>query len=192
MLTADILKKIAPAIPAKMLPIVVDTFNKDAERFGVNTKARIAHFIAQVAHESGQFRFSKELATGEAYEGRKDLGNIQKGDGKKFKGRGWIQTTGRVNYKQASIDLFGDNRLIDHPEILEQPEYAMLSAFWYWNTRRLNIIADKSDDRRIKIVYRKEDRWLSPLEYITYRVNGGFNHLDERRIFYTRAVKALT
>jgi putative chitinase len=193
LLTPETLKKICPAAPAHLVPVIVDSFNKDADKYGVNTPTRIAHFIAQVAHESGSFRYSKEIATGEAYEGRKDLGNVNKGDGKKFKGRGWIQTTGRINYKQASKDIFGDERLLEHPEILEQPEYAMLSAFWYWNTRRMNVIADKTDDHRIKVVFQKSKKevWYSPVEYITYRINGGQNGIAERKVYYARAKQVL-
>ncbi|MCX7219989.1 MAG: glycoside hydrolase family 19 protein, partial [Burkholderiales bacterium] len=73
--------------------------------FNINTPLRLASFLAQVGHESGQLKYLKELASGDAYEGRKDLGNTQAGDGVRFKGRGLIQITGRANYKACGIAL---------------------------------------------------------------------------------------
>ena len=101
---------------------LVDTM----EKFQINTPKRQAAFIAQLAHESGSFKYVKELASGKAYEGRKDLGNTQPGDGVKFKGRGLIQLTGRANYQKAS-DYFNED-FIDHPELIETPKYATLVA----------------------------------------------------------------
>ena len=93
-------------------------------------------FIAQIGHESGQLKYSEEIASGKAYEGRKDLGNTQQGDGVKFKGRGLIQITGRFNYIQLSKDLGED--FIKNPELLSTPKYAVQSACWFWNKNKLN------------------------------------------------------
>jgi putative chitinase len=187
-LTTDILKKICPAAKDAIVPIIVDSFNKGNDHYEINTKQRIAHFISQVAHECSQFNHFREIASGEAYEGRKDLGNTEPGDGKKYRGVGAIQVTGKNNIREASRFLFNDpNVLLNNPELLEQPENAILSAFWYWNTRNLNKVADRLDSDRIKITYRKKEKLCSPLEYITYRINGGFNGLDERSAFYQRA-----
>lgn len=101
---------------------LVDTM----ERFQINTPKRQAAFIAQLAHESGSLKYVRELASGKAYEGRKDLGNTQPGDGVKFKGRGLIQLTGRANYQKAS-DYFNED-FINHPELIETPKYATLVA----------------------------------------------------------------
>ena len=124
--------------------------NKYWDVFQVNTKDRQAAFLAQVGHESGQLKYAEEVASGRAYEGRKDLGNINPGDGMKFKGRGLIQVTGRANYKLFDEWLHKNNYLtinqsiIDNPEIVSfNPEIAVLSAFWYWDLHKLNNLADR-------------------------------------------------
>lgn len=151
----------------KMAECVVGCFQKHADKYEIVTAKRIAAFIAQCAHESNQFRTTREYASGSAYEGRKDLGNIFKGDGKKFKGRGYIQLTGRTNYNAMSKELFGDNRLVLNPEILSAPEYAMESAMVYWKWRNLNKYSD-----------------IQYYETITRRINGGLNGFRERVMFY--------
>ena len=124
--------------------------NKYWDVFQVNTKERQAAFLAQVGHESGQLKYAEEVASGRAYEGRKDLGNVNPGDGMKFKGRGLIQVTGRANYKLFDEWLHKNNYLtinqsiIDNPEIVSfNPEIAVLSAFWYWDLHKLNNLADR-------------------------------------------------
>jgi putative chitinase len=129
--------------------------------FDINTQARQAAFLAQVGHESGQLRYVRELASGAAYEGRKDLGNIQPGDGIRFKGRGLIQITGRTNYAACGVALGLD--LIARPELLEDPENACRSAGWFWKTHGLNELADSGDQVRV-----------------TKRINGGTNGLADR------------
>ena len=89
-------------------------------KYEINTPLRIAHFLAQVGHESLNFYYYREIASGKAYEGRKDLGNMEVGDGVRFRGRGIIQITGRANYKV--LCFFRDTRLLDFPELLELPE----------------------------------------------------------------------
>ncbi|WP_212590530.1 glycoside hydrolase family 19 protein [Williamwhitmania taraxaci] len=135
--------------------------------FEISTPLRIRHFIAQLAHESGSFQYVREIASGNAYEGRKDLGNVNAGDGVKFKGRGLIQITGRANYEKCSLALFGDRRLLDNPELLELPDNAVKSAAWFWQSHGLNALADKDDIRAI-----------------TKRINGGYNGLVDRMAFY--------
>lgn len=122
---------------------------------------REAAFIAQIAHESGSLRYVQEIASGEAYEGRKDLGNTQPGDGKKFKGRGLIQITGRSNYKAVSDALKYD--FVNKPEDLELPGPACFSAAWFWQQAGLNRLAD-----------------IEAFEKITKRINGGLNGYDDR------------
>lgn len=92
--------------------------------YAIDTPAREAAFLAQVAHESGELRYVREIASCRAYEGRKDLGNTHPGDGMKYKGRGLLQITGRANYWACSLALFGDERLLAHPEMLESAKYA--------------------------------------------------------------------
>lgn len=139
-------------------------------RFYINTPPRKAAFLAQVMHESGKLRYVCELASGEAYEGRRDLGNTKPGDGRRYRGRGLIQITGRANYSTCSRALYGDDRLIDEPTLLEQPEAACLSAGWYWSSRNLNHLADTGQ-----------------FVQITRRINGGINGLPDRLTQLDRA-----
>jgi putative chitinase len=133
----DIYPQSTQANRDKYLPYL----NKYMEEYGINNADRISAFLAQIGHESGQLKYSEEIASGAAYEGRKDLGNIYSGDGKRFKGRGLIQITGRANYKQIS-EAFGVD-FLSYPELLSTPEYAVSSACWWWNNRKLNTLADK-------------------------------------------------
>ena len=114
-------------------------------KYEIKTPLRIAHFLAQVGHESLDFYYYREIASGKAYEGRKDLGNTEVGDGVRFRGRGPIQVTGRENYKECSLFLFGDTRLLDFPELLELPENGVGAACWFWSKKNLNFYADKDD-----------------------------------------------
>lgn len=169
--TADQLKRILPLAGAR-----ADTFcaplNAAMAEFGITTPARQAAFIAQLAHESGQFRYVREIASGAAYEGRADLGNTFKGDGARFKGRGLIQVTGRANYKACGAALGLD--LVMFPELLEQPMYACRSAAWFWKSRGLNELADAGDQVKI-----------------TRRINGGTNGLAERLAYFEIARKVI-
>lgn len=139
-LTDEQLKKIYPASTQANRDKYLPYINKYADIYNVNTPDRMAAFLAQVGHESGQLKYAEEIASGAAYEGRKDLGNIQKGDGVRYKGRGLIQITGRANYTALSKDLGID--FVSNPKLLQDPEYAVLSAFWYWNKHKLNDLAD--------------------------------------------------
>lgn len=112
--------------------------------YGVlDTGLRLAHFMGQCAHESGGFRFMEEIASGAAYEGRADLGNTQPGDGRRYKGRGPIQTTGRANYRRdgraLGIDLEG------HPELLAIPSLGLLVSTLFWSRMGLNAYADQDN-----------------------------------------------
>lgn len=138
--------------------------------YGINTPLQQAAFLAQIAHESGSLRYVREIASGEAYEGRKDLGNTQPGDGKRYKGRGLIQVTGRANYRQCSQALFSDDRLLDTPSLLEEPAEACRSAAWFWHSRNLNALADTGAFRAITRV-----------------INGGYNGYADRLAYYDRA-----
>lgn len=161
---SSVLSKFAPAANKTILAGVDYYFQKYAPNFQVNTDKRIAAFMAQAAHESNNFKTLKEYASGAAYEGRKDLGNTVKGDGVKFKGRGIFQVTGRANYTTYSKKLFNDTRLLNNPELLEQPEWAVLSALHYWNDKKLNALADAGN-----------------FTAITKAINGGTNGLKDRQ-----------
>jgi len=105
-------------------------------RYGLDSALERAHFLAQVAHESGSGKWLRELASGRAYEGRKDLGNVQVGDGIRYKGRGLIQCTGRANYTAYTGWKYGDDRCVKNPQLLEELPDAVDAAFWYWTVRR--------------------------------------------------------
>lgn len=168
----------------KAAPNVRQYFNQYCDQYAVNTSMRMAAFMAQLIHESGSFHYTQEIASGEAYEGRGDLGNVHPGDGIKFKGRGYIQITGRNNYKWISKEIFQDeNTLLKNPEYLQVPQYAMQSAFIFWNSKDLNKYADMDVDQPITT---KHHGIVRPLQFITLLINGGFNGLNNRiRIYNT-------
>lgn len=135
-LTNEDLKKILPLSSEVNRNKYIEWLNYFMPKYDIDTDKEIAAFIAQIGHESGQLRYVEEIASGAAYEGRKDLGNTQKGDGKRYKGRGLIQITGRYNYTQLSKDLGED--FVKNPELLSTPKYAVQSACWFWNKNKLN------------------------------------------------------
>lgn len=141
----------------------------------IDTPLRRAHFIAQIGHESGELRFREEIASGAAYEGRKDLGNTETGDGRRFKGRGLIQLTGRANYAEYGRDIGRESELLATPHIIaEDAALCVDVAAWFWQKRKLNLYADADD-----------------LFGVTRRINGGLNGLDDRRRLLRRAVNVL-
>ena len=143
----------------------------------INTPARQAMFLAQVAHESGRLQFVKELASGEAYDTgplAARLGNTPEDDddGRKYKGRGLIQITGHDNYRICGEAL--GLPLLNSPELLELPNYAAKSAAWFWESHGLNELADSGDFQRI-----------------TKRINGGLNGYSDRLKLLAAAQEAL-
>lgn len=171
-LTADRFRRIMPnasqARVNEILPHLVDAM----EEYGINTPQRQAAFLAQLAHESGSLRYVREIASGDAYEGRANLGNFEAGDGRRFKGRGLIQITGRANYAQCALAL--GLPLLQKPEILEQPGPSCRSAAWFWHTHGLNALAD-------------QDNFLQ----ITKVINGGLNGYDDRCDHWAKAKAVL-
>jgi len=194
-ITTDILKAIAPGSKktgGKHLPGLALWMNHWFPGFKIDTIGELCHFISQAAHETDSFNALEEYATGDAYDTRTDLGNTPQkdGDGRKLKGRGIFMTTGALNYKKATLEWnedFPENKIdfFVTPELLELPEYAVWSACQYWSQRSLDLIANMGDDRRVWV--NRLNRYLYPLEYITWRINGGFNGLSERKKFYERA-----
>lgn len=170
MLTDQILKQIYPFSTSENRLKYLPHLNQYMKEYGVITLIRIWSYLAQIGHESGQLRYSEEIASGKAYEGRKDLGNIEVGDGVKFKGRGLIQITGRFNYEKLS-NTFGVD-FIQDPELLKTPEWAIRSSLWFWETKGLNAIADTGD-----------------FEKLTRHVNGGINGLKDRLEIFERCKK---
>ncbi len=147
-------------------------FSPTLDSYEINTRLRIAHFMGQVTHECAGFRTTEEFASGAAYEGRKDLGNVHTGDGKRYKGRGLIQLTGRSNYRKIG-EILG-LQLEDNPELAAEPVTSLKIACEYWKTRGINIAADRDD-----------------LVNATRLVNGGLNGLEDRRLYLQKAKTAL-
>ncbi|MBC7509673.1 MAG: glycoside hydrolase family 19 protein [Ferruginibacter sp.] len=171
------LSLLAPNVDSSRLTDISRYINKYARKFGITTPKRMAGFVAQAVHESDGFKALKEYGPDsyfKKYEFNKGLGNNVAGDGLKFKGRGIFQTTGRANYAQYSKLIFGDERLLDNPEILEQPEYAVLSAMHFWDQRKLNKEADVMDVNKI-----------------SQKINGGKKGRAERIKLYNQAIKML-
>ena len=156
--------------------VFVPVLNTAMTRYQIIGTKRVAAFIAQIGHESGQLKYVKEIwgptVAQTKYEGRKDLGNTVVGDGFKYRGRGLIQITGRANYMACGEGLGID--LIKHPELLEKPQHACMSAAWFWATKGINTLAD-----------------AGPFDKITQRINGGQNGAADRQALYARALKVL-
>jgi putative chitinase len=177
----------------------VDGLNACVAKAGLITVDRLTMFLAQVAHESGGFLYTKELwgPTPQQLRYERDfkapwpnspdeaklpafatnrlaftLGNTEPGDGSKFRGRGLIQTTGRANYAALSKRMFGDSRLLTRPELLEEPQNAAESAGDFWLSRKLNAFCDIGD-----------------FEMLTRRINGGLTGLAERKAWLAKAQK---
>ncbi len=173
MVTDDELRQVMPNLPAAKRGAYLPFIQQAMAEFLITSYLRETAFLAQLAHESAELRYMEEIASGAAYEGRKDLGNTQPGDGKRYKGRGPIQLTGRANYKRYG-DLLGLD-LINNPTQAATPEVGFRIAGQFWKLNGLNELADKQDIRGI-----------------TKRINGGYNGLDDRIMYYERAKKVLS
>lgn len=169
LVTVDELKRIMP-YAGKRAEVFHEPLLLTLDEFEIDNALRAAAFLAQVAHESGELRYVRELASGTAYERRTDLGNTPEddGDGPRFRGRGLIQITGRTNYRDCGAALGLD--LLSSPELLELPSNAARSAGWFWRSRGLNELADKGN-----------------FLLITKRINGGTNGWKDRLKYYERA-----
>ena len=179
----------------------LDPLNEVFAKYEINTPIRQAAFIGQCAHESGNFKTLEEnlnyhpetlmkvwpsrfpdmatankyahnpqMLANKVYAGR--LGNSQENDGWNFHGRGLIQLTGRENYERCGNSLGVD--LTSKPSLLVEPNYACLSAGWFWSKKGLNDLADAGD-----------------IDIMTKRINGGLLGLDDRKAKIALAEKAL-
>jgi putative chitinase len=163
---------------ADKLKAITDALNATFDRYEINTPLRIAHFLAQVLHESSAFYYSVEIwgntEAQKRYDTRTDLGNTPEldGDGYKYRGRGWIQVTGKTNYGLVSQELGKD--FLRNPDLLATAPYDSLSAGWYWNKRKLNAWADADD-----------------ILTITKKINGGFNGLNDRKMWLVKAKQVI-
>jgi predicted chitinase len=179
MLTPEQLHAIMPALPVSKSAALFPFLTAAIDEFAITTPARTAAFLAQLAHESAQFRFMEEIwgptAAQRRYEPQSrlaaNLGNTETGDGFRFKGRGPIQITGRANYRRfgglLGLDLVAD------PASAARPEVAFRIAGLFWSKKGLNELADERTDDAFR--------------EITRRINGGFNGLADRQRFYAIA-----
>ena len=127
-MTPELLRSIMTSMPASRAAIMAPAIDATCRQWGILSKLEVAAFLAQCGMETGEFRLMEEVASGEAYEGRAGLGNTQPGDGRRFKGRGWIQITGRAIYTTASKALGID--LVSDPPRAATPEVAGLVSGW--------------------------------------------------------------
>lgn len=171
-LTRQQLKIMVPNAKDYNIDKYLGPINNTLEQFEINTPKRVAAFIAQITHESGSFRYHEEIADGHQYEGRKDLGNTQKGDGKRFKGRGLIQLTGRANY--TAFAKFCGKDVVTTPTLVANPDLAALAAGWFWDSKDLNDLADRGD-----------------FKMMTRKINGGLNGYADRLKNWQRAKNVL-
>ncbi len=172
------ISKIRP--PEEHVDAFIDGFNGNGERFGLHRPHRLAQFVAQIMHESGGLKHVREIwgptPTQKKYEGRKDLGNVNPGDGAKYRGYGFIQVTGRANVsefygwaRRPGLALVVPD-FIASPHLIATMPWSTMSAIWYWETRGLNTYADRGD-----------------IEMITRKINGGLNGYQDRLDYFVRA-----
>lgn len=180
-ITEEQLKRIMPLAGSRTATFV-GPLNATIAYYGINTPQRVGAFLAQVGHESGQLRYTKELGS-DAYLAKYDTGSLATrlgntpaadGDGQMYRGRGLIQVTGRDNYLACSLALFQDRRLLNEPQLLEQPQWAAMSAGWFWSIKRLNELADAGD-----------------FVAITRKINGALNGQEDRLALYDQSLKVL-
>jgi putative chitinase len=170
----QLLRLLWPSAPAGRLARLGQPLLAMMARRGIASDLRLAHFLTQIGHESGQLRWLEELASGAAYEGRRDLGNTRPGDGKRFKGRGLIQLTGRANYASFGAAMGCAAELLADPALVaDDASLAVETAGWFWDANGLSPLADRDD-----------------LAAVTQRINGGLNGLMARAAMLARA-KAL-
>jgi predicted chitinase len=147
-------------------PEEITELNRCLRKFNITTANRIRHFLSQTAHESGGGKWKKELSDGKYLEGRTDLGNVNEGDGPRYKGAGYIQLTGRWNY-QKFADYIKDQDVMNGYEYVAQ-NYPFTSAGYWWESNGMNELCDTNPT----------------VEQVTRRVNGGYNGLEDRKHYY--------
>ena len=154
--------------------------NKYLDVFEINTPLRASHFIAQCCHETAGFKFMKEqgkISYFSKYDKgslAKMLGNTKKGDGWKYRGRGFLMLTGRANYQSYQNSEYCKGDIMSNPELLEGQNGSVKSGMWWWFVHGLNELADKDD-----------------IVKITKKVNGGLNGIDDRKNWFGICKKVL-
>ncbi len=167
------LEIVLPLAASSKINLFFEPLKAGIIKYGITSSLQLSHFISQLGHESMSFLYTEELASGAAYEGRRDLGNTHDGDGRRYKGRGLIQLTGRANYtaysKYTGVDYLA------HPELLStDPMVAVDVSCWFWKDRGLDALAETDD-----------------VKAVTKRINGGYNGLDDRMHNLRRAKAVL-
>jgi putative chitinase len=170
------LHRIMPNLPADKRDLYFPHLVQAMAKYEINTALRVSAFLAQLAHESAELKYMEEIwgptAAQKRYEGRADLGNSQPGDGKRFKGRGPIQITGRSNYRKYGALLGVDMEA--NPDLAAKPEYGFQIAALYWKLNKCNEYADQRN-----------------FKALTRAINGGLTNLADRERYYAIAKKAL-
>lgn len=186
---ARFVKGFCPTVKASFIDDIVNTFNQYSEQYEINTVERLAAFMSQLAHESAGLTTVEE---GGYFSTRTKIEKHQKSlSYYPWFGRGFIQTTLKANYEDTSLHIFGDTRLLQQPNILLQPKYAMISAMYFWHSRGLNKFADYPDTWRTTVTRtlkgKKVSKTVDKFGYITYRINGWFNGYEERISYWKKA-----
>lgn len=184
LLSEAMLAYMGPNIKKSELKDAVEALNTAMLEGNIKPAIVQQMFMAQILHETGELRWSRELASGDAYNPpsslAKRLGNTQPGDGPRFKGGGWMQLTGRYNYTQFTkeVGLKHGYDLVKNPERITEPKASALTAVWYWNSRKLTDYAMPGTEEAFREV--------------TRRINGGYNGYDDRKKYWERAKICIT
>jgi putative chitinase len=164
-----------PMVPPRLWNRYQDALNTAMAEFAINTMAREAAFLAQIGHETMGLRYMEELGGPEyftrLYEHRADLGNDQPGDGALYHGRGFIQLTGRKNYRDVGHAL--GLMLEQYPSLAAEPATGARIAGYFWKSHGLNELADLAT--------------MASFEDITRRINGGLNGFEDRKDKWAKA-----
>ena len=169
-ITYDVLVNVLPNMKENIAEQYAFPLSEAMSEFGINTPARVNMFLAQVAHESDNFRIFKEegkAARFARYDHIRGLENIHPGDGYRYRGRGPIQITGRKNYEEVGNALGLD--LVNNPELLEDAAYSFRASAWWWKKHGLN---------------EKMDKFPNNVKVATKIINGGYRHLKRRQSKY--------
>jgi putative chitinase len=202
MITLELLQSIFPRTKVNVLESCVDALVTTCEKFEINTPERVAMFLAQIGHESAglsvmkenlnyradrlavvfpkyfrdvnpaDYAHNQEAIANRVYANRMGNGNEDSGDGYRFRGRGFIQCTGKSTYMAFANNMEMD--LDDAVDYMETIEGAAMSAGWFWNRTNLNQWADNGD-----------------VLTVTKKINGGTNGLDERQHLYDKALSLI-
>jgi putative chitinase len=170
--TLDDLQSVVPRCPRLRLALLMPYLTDACEEFEIMPRLRLAAFLAQTAYESAEYRHFEEITSGEAYEGRSDLGNNHAGDGSRYKGRGPLQITGRYNYRKYGKAIGVD--LETYPKLASSADIAFRVSGAFWKLNGLNQLADESK-----------------FDDITRRINGGLAGKAQRDTYYMKALAVL-